>query len=153
MKIFPWKKRKEFFSVEEKQLIIEAIREAEKNTSGEVRVFVETRCRYVDAIDRAAEIFFQLKMDLTLKRNAVLVYLAVHDRQLAIFADEGIYKATGKEFWDNEVSKMIEQFHTEHFADGVCSVIRDTGAALRNHFPYDGVTDKNELPDDIVAGQ
>jgi len=53
MKIFPWQKQKEFFSAEEKQRVVTAIQKAEQRTSGEVRVFVESRCRFVDAIDRA----------------------------------------------------------------------------------------------------
>src|SRR4026209_544048 len=117
MKIFPWEKKIEFFTVDEKQRIIAALREAEKRTSGEVRVFVESRCRSVDAIDRAAEIFFQLKMDMTEKRNAVLVYVAMKDRQYAVFGDEGIHKAVGAEFWNTEAQKMCEHFSRESFAD------------------------------------
>ena len=75
-------KKKEFFTPEEKQLIITAIQQAEQRTSGEVRVFVERHCRYVNAIDRAIEIFQQLKMDQTEFHNAVLVYVATKDRQL-----------------------------------------------------------------------
>jgi len=153
MKIFPWQKKIEFFTDEEKQRIIAALREAEKRTSGEVRIFVESRCRFVDAIDRAAEIFFQLKMDMTEKRNAVLVYVAMRDRQLAVYGDDGIHKAVGKEFWNNEVNKMSEQFSRESFADGICSIVKDIGIALHYHFPYDDDKDKNELPDDIVFGQ
>ena len=85
------KKADDFFSATEKEKIHTAIKQAEQNTSGEVRVYVESRCRFVDPIDRAAEIFYNLKMQATELHNGVLVYVAMKDRQLAIFADEGIY--------------------------------------------------------------
>jgi uncharacterized membrane protein len=147
------RKKKEFFTEAEKRSIIEAISNAERRTSGEVRVFVESRCRYVDAIDRAAEIFFQLKMEKTDDRNAVLVYVAIKDRQLAVFGDEGIHKKVGNEYWNAEVKKMISIFNKENYAKGICQCVTDIGEALHYHFPYDKGTDKNELPDDIVFGR
>ena len=95
MKLFPWTKQKNFFTEEEQKLIAEAIRNAERRTSGEIRVFVESRCSYVNPLDRAVEIFISLKMDQTAERNAVLLYVATKDRQLAIFGDEGIHKKVG----------------------------------------------------------
>src|SRR5678810_1027712 len=95
-------KKKEFFTDEEKQLIVEAVQNAERRTSGEIRVFVEHRCRYVNAIDRAIEIFENLQMQKTQLRNAVLVYVAIKDRQLAVFGDEGIHNKVGNEYWANE---------------------------------------------------
>jgi uncharacterized membrane protein len=148
-----FRKQKEFFTPEEKAAIVEAVRQAEQRTSGEVRVFVETRCRYVNAIDRAVEIFEQLKMYETKDHNAVLVYVAVRDRQLAIFGDEGIHKAVGAEYWANEVVKMIGAFNRDNYAAGIANCIQNIGEALRSHFPYDKDTDKNELPDDIVFGK
>lgn len=153
MRIFPWKKRKEFFTAEEKLGIVEALRNAEHMTSGEVRVFVESRCSYMDAIDRAAELFFKLEMDETFDRNAVLVYVAIKDRQLAVFGDEGIHKKVGGEFWNSEVQKMISSFNNDNYAEGIKEVVIDIGEALTKHFPYNNDTDKNELPDDIVFGK
>jgi uncharacterized membrane protein len=122
-------------------------------TSGEVRVFVESKCSYMDAIDRAAELFFQLQMEKTNDRNAVLVYVAMKDRQLAIFGDEGIHKKVGGEYWNNEVKKMLGNFNRENYAAGISEVVNDIGEALTKHFPYNNDTDKNELPDDIVFGK
>jgi uncharacterized membrane protein len=146
------RKKKRFFAPEQYRLITEAIRAAEQRTSGEVRVFVENRCTYMDALDRAAEIFFNLKMDKTRDRNGVLIYLAVKDRQMAVFGDEGIHQKVGSEFWKQEVQKMISSFNRENYVEGIVQVIRDIGEALQSHFPYDKSTDKNELPDDIVFG-
>jgi uncharacterized membrane protein len=147
------RKKKEFFTAAEKKGIIEAISNAERRTSGEVRVFVESRCRYVDAIDRAVEIFFQLKMEKTDDRNAVLVYVAIKDRQLAVFGDEGIHKKVGNEYWNEKVKKMIFIFNKENYAAGICQCVKDIGEALHLHFPYNKDTDKNELPDDIIFGR
>jgi uncharacterized membrane protein len=146
-------RKKEFFTDEEKQLIVEAVQNAERRTSGEIRVFVEHRCRYVNAIDRAIEIFENLQMHKTQLRNAVLVYVAIKDRQLAVFGDEGIHKKVGHEYWANEVVKMIHAFNRENIAQGIAQCVKNIGEALCTHFPYDKDTDKNELPDDIVFGK
>lgn len=148
-----FRKKKDFFTPEEKQLITEAIQRAEKLTSGEVRVFVEGKCSYVDAIDRAAELFFNLQMQKTEDRNAVLIYIAMTDHQLAVFGDEGIHKKVGNEYWNIEVKKMITNFNRENYAKGISEVVEDIGEALTKHFPYNNNTDKNELPDDIVFGK
>ena len=133
--------------------MIAALRESELRTSGEIRIFVESRCRFVDAIDRAAELFFQLRMDATSERNGVLLYVAVKDHQVAIFGDEGIYQKVGPEYWNAEIEKMLRQFREHHLADGIVEVIKDIGEALHQHFPYNSGTDKNELPDDIIFGR
>lgn len=142
-----------YFSEAEKEAVLDAIRKAEQRTSGEVRIFVERKCRFVNPVDRAYEIFYLLKMDKTDHHNAVLVYLAMKDRQFAIFADEGIYTAVGREYWNREANEMLHAFKQENYARGLVTVIADIGEALHEHFPYDPATDKNELPDDIVFGK
>lgn len=131
---------------------MEAVRQAELRTSGEVRVYIESRCRFVDAIDRAAEVFWNLKMDQTALRNGTLVYVAIKDHQAAVFGDEGIHQKVGTAFWQTEVAKMMGHFRQGHIPDGIIAVVKDIGEALSQHFPYDAATDKNELPDDIVFG-
>lgn len=145
--------KKDFFTEEEKLQIIEAVRNAERMTSGEVRVFVENRCSYMDAIDRAKEIFAELKMHETNDRNAVLLYIALKDKQLAIFGDEGIHSKLGTDYWQAEVKKMIDNFNRENYAEGIKEVVSDIGEALTQLFPFNNDTDKNELPDDIVFGK
>ena len=153
MSLFSFLKKKDFFTEDEKLQIIEAVRNAEKMTSGEVRVFVESHCSYMDAIDRAKEIFADLKMYETADRNAVLVYVALKDKQLAVFGDEGIHSKLGNEYWNTEVRKMISRFNKENYAEGLKEVVTDIGEALTQLFPYNNDTDKNELPDDIVFGK
>ena len=146
-------KRKDFFSPDERARIIDAIRVAEMQTSGEIRLFVESRCRFVDPVDQASEIFWRLKMDQTVERNGVLIYVAIKDHQLAIIGDEGIHQRVGSQFWDKEVVNMLKHFQNKEFVAGVIAVVEDIGEALRTHFPYVTSTDKNELPDDIVFGK
>jgi uncharacterized membrane protein len=147
------KRKKKFFSEEETQLIGKAIADAESRTSGEVRVFVESRCSFMDAVDRAAELFFSLKMDKTEQRNGVLVYIAMKDRQLAVFGDEGIHRKVGEEYWKKVVGEMLSSFNRDNYAEGISHCVRQIGEALHTNFPYDKGTDKNELPDDIVFGR
>lgn len=148
-----FKKKMPFFTEEEARLIVRSVKHAEQRTSGEVRVFVESRCRWVDAIDRAAEIFFSLQMEKTENRNAVLIYVAIKDRQLAIFGDEGIHQKVGTAYWNNRVREMLGSFNNRNYAEGVANCAVQIGEALEKNFPYDKGTDKNELPDDIVFGK
>ncbi len=153
MRLFPWQKQPEFFSHTEQEQILAALRAAEQRTSGEVRIFVESRCRYVDAIDRAAELFFQLHMDATEQRNGVLLYLAVADHQVAIYGDACIHEKVGQGYWEAEVAKMLRHFREHHPAEGIVECLADIGEALHHYFPFDQRTDKNELPDDIIFGR
>jgi uncharacterized membrane protein len=149
----PWQKKKEFFTDTEKQRLVAAIKQAEQNTSGEVRVFIESKCRFMDALDRAKEIFFRLEMDQTEERNATLVYVAVKDKQAAIFGDQGIHQKVGDQYWQSEVMKMLQRFKHEQLAEGISLAVTDLGQALQQYFPYNKDTDKNELPDEIVFGR
>lgn len=153
MRLFPWQKQKEFFTPAQKEQLVDAIQKAEKRTSGEVRLFVESKCRFVDPFDRAKEIFLQLGMEKTDERNATLVYVAVKDRQAAILGDEGIHRRVGQPYWEAEVKKMLLYFKNEQLTEGLCNIINDIGEALHAHFPYSSEHDKNELPDEIVFGR
>lgn len=142
----------DFFSEKEKEQILAAIRGAEKRTSGEIRLFVETRCRFLNPLDRAREIFYGLQMHKTDLRNGVLLYIAIKDKQLAVFADESIHEKAGAAFWQKEVEKMISLFKGQNYGEGLAGIITEIGNVLHQHFPYtDG--DKNELPDDIIFGK
>ncbi|HWH62809.1 MAG TPA: TPM domain-containing protein [Ginsengibacter sp.] len=149
--MWPFKKKK-FFSLEDNEIIVQAIRDAEKQTSGEIRVFVESKCRFVDPLDRAIEIFGQLKMEKTEKRNAVLMYVAIKHRQLAVFADAGIHQAVGEQYWKDVVKNILVFFNKENYASGIKECVLKIGEALHSHFPYNAETDKNELPDEIIFG-
>ncbi|MEO9209908.1 MAG: TPM domain-containing protein [Ginsengibacter sp.] len=145
--------KKPFFSKEENDTIVRSIQDAEKQTSGEVRVFIESRCKYVDPLDRASEIFTNLKMEETELRNGVLFYVAIKDKQLAIFADSGIHTATGDSHWKNLVQQILSVFRKDSLVAGITTCIGMIGEALKTHFPYDKEVDRNELPDEIVFGK
>jgi uncharacterized membrane protein len=153
MQLFPWKKQAEFFTPAEKVQLVEAIQKAEQRTSGEIRVYFESRCRFVNAIDRAEELFFKLGMDKTDLRNATLIYVAIKDHQAAVYGDKGIHEKVGAQYWKDVVNKMLLYFRNNNLADGVCQGISDLGEALVHYFPYDRSTDKNELPDDLMFGK
>lgn len=150
---FSFFKKKPFFNAEEQKQIVAAIGASEKQTSGEIRVFVESHCRFVNPLDRAEEAFFKLKMDATQQRNGVLVYVAMKDRQLALFGDKGIHEKVGDAFWNEQVKKILSHFNKADYAGGLEKIIKEIGEALCTYFPYDKDTDQNELPDDIVFGR
>lgn len=151
--MWPFSKKKEFFSKEHNEMIVQSIRDAEKQTSGEVRVFVESKCRFMDPLERAVEIFAEFKMQNTAQRNAVLVYVAIKDRQLAVYGDIGIHQKTGDDYWKAAVNNMLSHFNKENYADGIANCVTMIGKALQEHFPYDNELDKNELPDEIIFGK
>lgn len=142
-----------FFTPEQTEQILTAIRNAEKQTSGEVRVYVESRNPLVNILDRAAEIFYKLKMQETEHRNAVLLYMAIKDHEVALFADEGIYKRAGGAYWENEMNEMLAHFKTNDIAGGIVNCLNHIGETLKHEFPYHPGTDRNELPDNIVFGK
>ena len=139
-----------FFSREEKELIKSAVKEAELNTSGEIRVHLDNHCKE-DVMDRAAWWFEKLEMQGTEQRNGVLFYLAVKDHKFAILGDAGVNALTPDNFWDSIKETMALHFLEGDFATGLKEGILMTGVALKDHFPYqDG--DVNELSDDISFG-
>jgi len=143
---------KNFLSAEEKKKVVNAIKAAEQNTSGEIRVHLENHCRE-DVLDHAAYIFDQLEMHKTKQRNGVLFYLAVQDHQLAILGDAGINKVVPAGFWDEVRDTMINHFKEDKYADGLVAGLHMAGEQLGAHFPYSQKDDKNELEDDISFGK
>ena len=142
---------KSLFSTEQIAQITNAIKEAELNTSGEVRVHIEQKCKG-DALDRAVDVFETLKMHKTKERNGVLFYLAVRDHKFAILGDAGINQKTGEQFWTDIKDRMQDQFRKGLFTDGLTEGIKMAGLKLNTHFPYRS-DDKNELSDEISFGR
>lgn len=142
--------QKHFFSNEEKTKISQAIANAEKNTSGEIRVHIEHVCK-ADAVERAVEIFGLLNMHETELRNGVLFYLATQDKKFSIIGDEGINKAVPNDFWEKIKNHLQEKFQQHLFCDGLCEGIEMAGNQLKQNFPY-AQSDKNELSNDPSFG-
>jgi uncharacterized membrane protein len=144
-------KAESFFSSEDKQCIIEAIKTAEKDTSGEIRVHLENTCKG-DVLDRAVYLFEKLGMHKTENRNGVLFYLAVVDKKFAILGDAGINAVTPENFWDEIKNTVISKFSEQKFSEGISEGVLMAGKALKEFFPYKS-DDKNELSDDISFGK
>lgn len=139
------------FTKEQKQQIENAIKQAELNTSGEIRVHIEPKCK-IDVLDRASEIFAQLKMHKTEQRNGVLFYLSIVDHKFAILGDAGINAKTTDDFWDNIKEAMLELFKNNDISGSLERGILMAGEQLKQHFPYQQ-DDKNELSDEISFGK
>ena len=140
-----------FFTQSEKERIRAAIAEAERNTSGEIRVHLDNHCRG-DVMDRAAWWFKKLDMHRTELRNGVLFYMCVKDRKFAILGDAGINHITPEDFWDNIKQEVLSSFQEGRFADGLEKGILMAGQQLQEHFPYQK-GDVNELSDEISFGE
>ncbi|MFI5135364.1 MAG: TPM domain-containing protein [Chitinophagales bacterium] len=140
-----------FFSEEDKKEISAAITKAEEHTRGEIRVFVEKKCKG-DVMKRAVKIFHQLKMHKTQHRTGVLIYVAHDDHQLAIIGDKSIHEKVQQEFWDQVKDEMLSHFSEGKFVLGMKHAIARSGAELKKHFPADG-ENPNELSNEVVVSE
>lgn len=143
-------KVEEFLSKEEEQEIISAIRIAEKNTSGEIRVHIEATADKKH-YNRALEVFNLLEMQHTKDANAVLIYVAVKDKKFVIYGDKGIHKVVPENFWDSTKDAMQNHFKNNEFKQGIVKGILTAGKELQVHFPWQ-TDDIDELSNDISKG-
>jgi len=136
-----------FLTPEDEAEIVEAIRLAEKNTSGEIRVHLEPHCKK-DSFLRAQEVFNKLEMHNTNSRNGVLIYVAVEDRSLVILGDEGINEAVPDNFWESTITIIISNFKNGNPKQGLVDGITKAGEQLKKYFPYHK-DDIDELSNEI----
>lgn len=144
-------KASDFFNKEEKAAIVAAIEKAEKNTSGEVRIHIESKCPK-DVLDRTVQVFSKLNMHKTQLRNGVLIYLAIDDKKFAVIGDAGINSVVPANFWDSVKELMQTKFVEGNFTEGICVGIEAVGEKLKAFFPYQS-DDVNELSDEISFGK
>ena len=142
---------KNLFTEKQQELIVGAIRDAELNTSSEIKVHIEKKCNE-EVLDHAALMFDELEMQKTELRNGILIYLAVEDRNLAILGDTGINLKVPKNFWDATRDLMIHHFKSGEFAEGLFNGIKLAGEQLKTYYPYQS-NNVNELSDDISFGE
>jgi uncharacterized membrane protein len=142
---------RKFFTEQDQEAIKNAIVQAEKGTSGEIRVHIEDTFSG-DVLDQAAYIFKKLKMHETEQRNGVLFYLAIRNRKFAIIGDAGINAKVPEGFWDLIKETMAANFSQNRFAEGLTEGIKLAGEKLIEHFPY-LQNDTNELSDEISFGK
>jgi uncharacterized membrane protein len=142
---------KEFLSKLEHDRIVQAIREAEAKTSGEIRVYIQRGELDGDPLIIAQRKFRRLGMEKTRHRNAVLVFVAPRAHKFAVIGDQGIHEKCGGEFWRRLVDSMRAHFKGQKFSPAIVEAIEETGKALAAYFPK-GPGSSNELPDDIIEG-
>tara|TARA_B110001454_G_scaffold216631_1_gene240259 strand:+ start:518 stop:955 length:438 start_codon:yes stop_codon:yes gene_type:complete len=139
-----------FISPEEELEIISAIKVAEKNTSGEIRVHIEASTDK-NHDERSLEVFHLLEMNNTKDENAVLIYVAVKDKKFVIYGDKGIHKAVPKGFWTATKDVMQNHFKQGNFKQGIVDGILKAGEELQEHFPWQ-IDDEDELSNEISKG-
>lgn len=140
-------KIEEFLTEAEEKEIISAIRVAETNTSGEIRIHIEASSEK-EHYERALEVFHLLKMDNTKDSNGVLIYVAVKDHKFVICGDKGINDVVSKNFWDTTKDSIQNQFKQGNFKQGIVDGILKAGLELQHHFPWQ-TDDENELSNEI----
>ena len=138
-------------SEEQEQNLVEAITEAELQTSGEIRIHLEKSTGKSTAENRAKHWFGKLQMHKTAEKNGVLFYLAIQDRTLALWSGEGINEKVPDNFWQEIIDLMIAEFKTGHFSEGLTSGVQKTGKALGHFFPRNS-DDVDELSNEISKG-
>ena len=141
-----------FLSPEDEKTVVSAIEEAEKNTSGEIRVHIERECADGDAYSRAVAVFNEIGMSATQLRNGVLIYIATDSHCFAIIGDKGIYDKVPTDFWHNEKDTLAKYLAAGKTAEGLSLAIKAIGVRLREYFPYQS-DDVNELSNDISYGK
>ncbi len=138
-----------FFTKEEEQEIVNAIRSAEQNTSAEIRVHLENNIPEGTTLkERALHTFYTIGMDKTAQRNGVLFYFAIQDRQFLVFGDHGIDKKVSENFWITIRDTVLTAFQKKAYKKGLIDGILQIGTALKAHFPHED-SDANELSDEI----
>ena len=143
-------KPENFLTAAQQETVVEAVRLAEKGTSGEIRIHIDGECKG-NPVDRAGRVFSQLGMDWTQLRNGVLIYLACGSKVFAIIGDKGINDVVPEHFWEDVIEVMSSEFRAGRFANGLVQAVRMAGEKLREYFPYQ-TDDVNEQPDDISFG-
>lgn len=143
---------KNFISKEARNNIALAIRDAEKNTTGEIRVRIDAKSKEDNILDAASTIFYQLKMDNTQNQNGVLIYIAVEDKKYCIIGDKDIDHIVHQQFWDSIAAQMHDFFVAHQFEKGIIHAIQKVGEVLHHHFPLNNSKNDNELPDDVSLG-
>ena len=140
----------EFLGKENENLIAKAIVQAENQTSGEIRVHIESHCKS-EVLDRAAIVFKDLSLHKTKERNGVLFYVSINDHKFAIIGDAGVNKVVPEDFWDSTKEMVIDHFKKGEYTEGLINGIERAGELLREYFPCQK-DDKNELLDEISYG-
>lgn len=140
-----------FLNKEQEKKVIAAIAEAENNTSAEIRVHIEERCKK-DPLEQAAKVFHKLGMSQTELKNGVVIYVATEDKKAAVFGGKGINEHVDDNYWNDVLNIIISHFKEANFAEGLAKAVETVGKKLTEFFPVQA-GDVNELSDDISYGE
>jgi uncharacterized membrane protein len=140
-----------FLTEEEKKQVDEAVKKAERETSGEIKLFIDRFC-WGKIEDKVLRVFRRLGLSRTKERNGVLIYLVTTNREFAIYGDEGINKKVPENFWDRIKDSMQEGFSRGDFGKAIAEAIETIGLQLKAYFPY-RQDDKNEISNKIEYGK
>ncbi len=141
----------DFLTADQQKTVVDAVRFAEKGTSGEIRIHIDGECDS-DPVKRAEEVFGKLGMHRTKLRNGVLIYLACNTKVFAIIGDKGINDVVPADFWEEVIRIMSVRFREGQFAEGLSEAVAAAGEKLKSFFPYSS-DDINEQPDEISFGK
>jgi len=130
-------KTKHLFRELDHDRITAEIVEAEKRTTGEIRVYVSHR-KVHDPRHAAVHHFAKMGLDKTKDRNAVLIFIAPESQNFAVIGDEAVHAKCGETFWEDVVRAMREYFQQGKFTEGLVHGIREAGKLLAEHFPAPG---------------
>lgn len=142
---------KDLLDIGQREAVKDAIARAEKATSGEIRVHIDSKCKG-DVFEQGVKVFSKLKMHETELRNGVLFYLAVKNQEFAIVADKGINEKVLENYWNEMSAVMMDHFKNSRYSEGLIYGISEVGNRLKEYFPYDDA-DTNELSDEISFGE
>jgi uncharacterized membrane protein len=132
----------------QKQHILDSIIQAEKETTGELRIHLSYAKEEGDLLKAAQNHFEKLKMHETHERNGMLLYLNPKLKKLSVFGDVGIHQKVGQDFWDQLIGDVRSAIREKDLTQGIIHAVQRMGHALKEHFPHrDGQT--NELPNDV----
>lgn len=146
------KSQTHFLSQDETEKILSCVKQKEEQTSGEIRICIESHCPYMEPLERAREIFHELSMFQTEQRNAALIYIAYEDRDFALYADKALHEKTSSDFWQSESKQLARHFYEGKRFEGIMQCIESLGACMKQLFPPTTLK-KNELPDEIIFGK
>ena len=140
---------KEFLGKLEHDAIVQAIRDAESKTSGEIRIFIQRGEVKDDPFVAAKKRFHRLGLHKNAHHNDVLIWVAPRAHKFAVVGDEAIHQKCGDELWQSLIEKMKKHFRNEKFTDALIDAIHDIGESLATHFPR-ASTSAGRAPDEVI---
>ena len=144
-------KPERFLTADQQATVVDAVRLAEKRTSGEIRIHIDGECEG-NPMERAEEVFGKLGMHRTELRNGILIYLACNTKVFAIIGDKGINALVPEHFWEDVIEVMGREFREGRFTEGLVQAVLKAGEKLQEYFPHQS-DDVNEQPDEISFGE